>query len=312
VARVTVRNISSLSPEEAARAQPALSRALQRRVREPKPVDVAVTISENLRGYILVAEIRRENDPAVEMVEFRPAPPAAPMRPPVSIESKIIWEQDFPILDVALAGEQMLVLDTAGVSLYNRNAGKWERIAAAPIPVNLRDPRGRMEVSGEALTIHVPGSTCSGSAKLAASIRCEDGGRFKAGANTLVASQGESFSSAEVGGDTLVAELDGRTHVYDAARMPQGVFDGWGSDFVMLAGCGGKHVLATSAVDQHSADAITLYDLVNRAPVRVSDPLEFAGPVTALWPAGDGALAVVRNLATGKYAAYNLALNCGR
>jgi hypothetical protein len=80
----------------------------------------------------------------------------------------------------------------------------------------------------------------------------------------------------------------------------------------MLAGCGGKHVLATSAVDQHSADAITLYDLVNRAPVRVSDPLEFAGPVTALWPAGDGALAVVRNLATGKYAAYNLALNCGR
>jgi hypothetical protein len=307
-----VRNSSSLSPEEAAKAQPALNRALQRRVREPKSVDVAVTISENLRGYILVAEIKRENDPAVEMAEFHPAPPAAPVRPAVSIESKVVWEQDFPILDVVQSAEQMLVLDTAGVSLYARNVGKWERTAAAPIPVSVRDPRGRMEVSGEALTIYVPGLTCSGSSKLAASIRCEDGGRFAAGRNTVVASQGEFFSSAEVGGDTLVAELDGRTHVYDAARMPQGVFEGWGSDFVMLAGCGGRHVLATSAGDQHSADAVVLYDLVNRAPVRVSDPQEFTGAVTALWPAGDGALAVVRNPSTGKYAAYNLALNCGR
>jgi hypothetical protein len=315
VARVTTRNVSSLPADEAARVQPALNRALQRRVREPKPVDVAVTISENLRGYILVAEIKRENEPAVEMAEFRPATPApAAARAAVAIESKMVWEQDAPILDLAVSGDLMLVLDTTGVSLYNRTVGKWERTASAPIPTNLRDPRGRMEVSGDALTVHLPGLTCSGSAKLASSMRCEDGGRFAAGRNTLAGHDGggEIFSTAEIGGDTLVAELDGRTHIDDAAHAPEGVFDGWGSDFVALAGCGGRHVLASSAGDQHAADSVTLYDLVNRAPVQVSDPLEFSGPVTALWPAGEGALAVIRNLSTGKYAAYNLALDCGR
>jgi len=312
VARVTTRNSSSLAAAEAAKVQPALNRALQRRVREPKLVDVMVTISESLRGYILVAEIKRENEPAVEMAEFRPAAPAAAAaRAAVAIASKMVWEQDAPLLDLAISGDQMLVLDTAGVSLYNRNAGKWERTASAPIPTNLRDPRGRMEVAGDALTVHLPGVACSGSAKLASSIRCEEGGRFTAGRNTLTGS-GESFSSVEIGGDTLVGEPDGRTHIYDAAHAPQGVFDGWGSDFVALAGCGGRHILASSAGDQHAPDSVTLYDLLNRAPSPVSDPLEFAGPVTALWPAGDGALAVIRNLSTGKYAAYNLALDCGR
>jgi len=315
VARVTTRNSSSLSATEAAKVQPALNRALQRRVREPKSVDIAVTISENLRGYILVAEIKRENEPAVEMAEFRPAIPAAvAARAAFAIESKMVWEQDAPILDVSTSGDQMLVLDTGGVSLYGRNSGKWERTAAAPIPVNLRDPRGRLEVAGDTLTVHLPGMTCSGSAKLASSIHCEDGGRFTAARNTLAAHDGggEIFSSTEIGGDTLVSELDGRTHIYDAAHAQQGAFDGWGSDFVALAGCGGRHILAAATGDRHSADSVTLYDLVNRAPAQVSDPLELAGPVTALWPAGDGALAVVQNLSTGKYAAYNLALDCGR
>jgi hypothetical protein len=311
VARVTTRNSSSLSTAEAAKVQLALNRALQRRVREPKPVDVAVTISENLRGYILVAEIKRENEPAVEMAEFRPAAPAAAARPAVAIERKMIWEQDAQILDLATSGEQMLVLDTVGVSLYNRSAVKWERTAFAPIPTNLRDPRGRMEVSGDTLTVHLPGLMCSGSAKLASSMRCEDGGRFTSGRNALAGS-GESFSSVEIGGDTLMAEPDGRTHIYDAAHAPQGTFDGWGSDFVALAGCGGRHILATAAGDQRSADSVTLFDVVNRVPAAVSDPLEFSGPVMALWSAGDGALAVIRDLSTGKYAAYNLALDCGR
>jgi hypothetical protein len=202
----------------------------------------------------------------------------------------------------------MLVLDTGGVSLYNRNVGKWERAAAAPIPTNVRDPRGRMEVAGDILTVQLPGLTCRGSAKLATPVRCEEGGRFTADRNTLAPV--EVFSIVDIGGDTLLAELDGRAHIYNAAHAAQGVLDGWGSDFVPLAGCGGRHILATGAGDQHSADSVTLYDLVNRVALRVSDPLEFAGPVTALWPAGEGALAVVRHLGTGKYAAYNLTLNC--
>ncbi|HEY2844129.1 MAG TPA: hypothetical protein VGJ09_10785 [Bryobacteraceae bacterium] len=328
-ARVAVRNSSSLSAAEAAKIQPALNRALQRRIREPKPIDIAVTIAENLRGYLLVAEIKHEDGTAVEMAEFRPLPQAAAARPAVTIESRLLWEQDAPILDVALSGDQLLVLDTAGVSLYNRNAGKWEHSAAAPIPTNLRDSRGAMEVTGEVLTVHLPGLTCSGSAKLQSSFRCEEGGRFDAARNTLNQhdGHGEFFSTVEIGGDTLVAGVDGRTHVYDTARAPQGAFDGWGSDFVAITACGNRRVLAASSADQRQSDSVTLYDVVNRAPVRVSDPLEFAGAVTALWPSGDGVMAVVRTLSVGqfsagqpslgqssagKYAAYSLAIHCGR
>ena len=153
VARVTTRNISSLSAADAAKLQPALVRALQRRVREPKPVDVAVTISENLRGFLLVAEIKRENDAAVEMADFLPRPPEAASRPAVAIASKLLWEQDTPILDLAIFGDQMLVLDTTGITLYNRVAGKWEKSAQAPIATNVRDARGKLQLDGETVKI---------------------------------------------------------------------------------------------------------------------------------------------------------------
>jgi hypothetical protein len=149
--------------------------------------------------------------------------------------------------------------------------------------------------------------------KMTAPPQCEDGGRFKAARNTqdLHDWRGEFFSSAELGGDSFVAEVDGRIHVYDGAHAPQAVFDGWGSDFAMIAACGGRHV-AASAGDNAASDSIALYDVANRAPVRVSEPIGLPGPVTALWPAGEGAIAVARNLSTGKYAAYSLSLDCGR
>ena len=311
VARVTTRNISSLSAADAAKLQPALVRALQRRVREPKPVDVAVTISENLRGYLLVAEIKRENDAAVEMADFLPKTPEAG-RPPVAIASKLLWEQDTPILDLAIFGDQMLVLDTTGITLYNRIAGKWEKSAQAPIATNVRDARGKLQLDGEAVKIELPGMICMGPAKLTSALHCEEGGRFAAGRNTLSREGQEFFGSVDTGGDTLVAEMDGRVHMYDAARAQKGVIDGWGSDFAVVSACGARRVIATGAGDLRSSDSVTAYDLVNRAPVRASDPVEFAGPVTALWPGPDGALAVARNLKTGKSAAYDLALDCGR
>jgi hypothetical protein len=44
----------------------------------------------------------------------------------------------------------------------------------------------------------------------------------------------------------------------------------------------------------------------------LSDPGEFLGPVTALWPTKDGALVVARNISTGRYEAYSIAVDCGR
>jgi hypothetical protein len=311
---VTSRNASSLPAADATKAQTALNRALQRRVRNPMPVDVALTISENLRGYLLVAEIKREGDTMVEMAEFRADAPAAPPRASITFERKLLWEQDAPILDIAEMGDQMLVLDSAGLSSYERTAGKWERKATAFVPVNSRDPRGRLEVSGDMFTAQFAGAVCTGSAKLTPPVSCDIGTVFTPKRNTQDLHDWRSvfFTSGEIGGQVLLAELDGRIHIYDAAHAPQGVFEGWGSDFAVVEACGGKHVVASSASDRLAPDSVALHDIVNGAPVRLSEPLEFPGPVTTLWPSGIGVFAVARNLSTGKYAAYHLTLDCGR
>jgi hypothetical protein len=107
--------------------------------------------------------------------------------------------------------------------------------------------------------------------------------------------------------------MDGRTHVYDASGKPAAVFEAWGADFVAIqAGCAANRIAATSASSGDSSDSLALYDVVNNAPVRLSDPVALSGPVTALWPARDGALAVARSLSTGRYEAYSIAVDCGR
>ena len=115
-ARVTSRNISSLPAADAAKAQTALTRALQRRPRNPRQVEVALTISENLRGYLLVAEIRHENETMIEMTEFRIAAASAQAPAAFRMESKLLWEQELPILDVTVLPDYLRVLDTAGLA----------------------------------------------------------------------------------------------------------------------------------------------------------------------------------------------------
>jgi len=296
-AKVLPRNISSLGPADVAKTQAGVERALRKRLRNPTAVDVLLTISENAGGFLLVAQIRQE----VEMASFRVAPVA--QQPAGTVEKRLLWQQEAAILDVAVIGDQMLVLDPAGVTLYDH------RMPVAKAPVNItasRDPRGRLEVAGDALTIHLPGSTCRGVANPLA-FTCEPGGEISAGRNTLESSLfPPHFSHARIGDEDLVAEVDGRVHVYDDARKQLGEFEGWGSDFAAV--CDSTRILAAGPGDIESRDFVALYEMNNRTPVRVSVPLELPGPVTALFPG----LAVTRNGSTGWYEAYSLAVDCGR
>jgi hypothetical protein len=313
--RLTSRNLTSLAASEATKAQATFDRALRRRLRNPMPVDVSFTISENLRGYLLVAELRRDTGTQVDMVEFRPDPPPAQVRPPVALEKKVLWEQPTPILDLIIVADQMFVLEPTRIARYEKNTSKWElKETSALPPINVRDPRGRLEVSGDALFADLPGFACKGAWKPALDIQCQEGGQFLAARNTMDLHDWRApfFNSVEVGSEVVVAETDGHTRIYDATRNPAGAFDGWGSDLVLMVdACGGSFVAASAPGDRKSVDSIALYFVIERAPVRVSDPTEFPGPVTALWPAGSGAMAVVRNLSTGSYAAYVLSVDCG-
>jgi hypothetical protein len=313
-AHVTLHNLAGLTNSEAARVQLAFERALRRNLRDPKLVEVTLTISDNVKGYLLVAEIFHGDERAVEMIGIRREPSVAPAPAGITIAKKLLWEQSAPILDVALVADFMFVLDTSGVSRYERREGKWDRVGVLQAASSVRDPRGRLDLEGDSLTIQLPGTTCRGTWNPSVTLSCDAGSMLTAARNTLESDALPAhFSKSQTKDVLLLAEMDERTHVYDSSQKPAAAFEGWGSDFVALeGGCAANRIAATSASYGDAADSIALYDVVNNAPVRLSDPAEFPGPVTALWAAKDGALAVARNISTGRYEAYSIAVDCGR
>lgn len=295
VARVSVRNVSSLGAADAVKIQPVLERELRRRVRNASPVEVALTISENARGFLLVAQVKD----FVEMAPFRRETARAQVT--VAIAKTMVWQQDAPILDVATVGDETIVLDTQGVARY-QNRARVESVGIAPMP---RDPRGRLEISGDALIVHVAGATCHGTWKPVA-IECAAGGEITANRNTMSDPDWPPYySRVHTGEGDFVAETDGRVHVFDASRKETTAFAGWGSDLVPI--CGGARILASGPGDRESPDFVAAYEPGGGSPARVSDPSEFPGPVTAL----TGSIALAHNLSTGRYEAYSLTIDCG-
>jgi hypothetical protein len=81
--------------------------------------------------------------------------------------------------------------------------------------------------------------------------------------------------------------------------------------------CDGRAVvLATGKGDWTQPDFVQAYemDATGHAATLTGNPVEFAGPVTSLWPTGASgvARAVVHNLKTGEYEAYVVTANCAR
>ena len=317
--RVTAKNASSLGNTDFVRAQTALDRALRRRTPKQAPVaEVRLTLSENRREFLLVAEILSEGGRAVEMIRYVRETAAATILP--TIEKRLLWEQQTAILDVAMAGERMLVLDTLNLVALERRNGRWE--PAESIAVNIppvRDPRGKLQIKEGNVDVIVPGSTCRGSASPPLHLKCEAGAtafdvggeqvRFAQGRNTLEWNGRPAVYPLALAGSgqksmDLAAETEGRTHLYDSERRPVGVIEEWGSD---LAGICGGRVLATA----RGSDQVRVFALVEQKMVEATEALDLPGPVTALWPMGGGAMAVVFNPASGRYAAYSLSVDCG-
>ena len=111
-----------------------------------------------------------------------------------------------------------------------------------------------------------------------------------------------------------MALADGRAELFDNNFNPLAPMPSWGSDVAGIDGrCGAAtQVLATRAGDATEPDGIQSWAVVDRAASPLTAPILFPGPVTALWTAGsDSAVAVTRNLASGRYEAYLVTLACG-
>jgi hypothetical protein len=274
-------------------------------------------------------------------------PASAAVAAAVSLQSRLLWEQDEQILDLALNGDSLDVLSPTAVAVYQRTGEGWQpRIKHAivwgkPWP---RDLRGRLQVGNGSTRVWLPGVACQDQGGiLPAGLECRasdepwtvDSGRalllahFAAGRNyfdgRVVTQSGVSknvspFYSAAAFDDAsravwLLAMVDGSTELFDASLDPLGAAGGsWGSD-VAAAGirCGGRSlVLASRPGDGRQPDALRALALSDRAAAAIGEPLELPGPVTALWPAPGGATAMVRNAATGRYQAYSVTVACGQ
>lgn len=344
VPTVTWRNISSLGSAELAEARAAFEAGVQEfGNRNPSAPQVVarITLSQNLTRYLLVEEAQIGEEREVWIASWKRAGTARQRAPGMSLESKLALEQDEQILDLAFVGNGMLVLSPSKVTL--RAASGTQSTALSPPKAWPRDLRGRLRVTGNTFQAFLPGMTCAGSAAPTLQMDChtgepwvlESGSRaillanFAAGRNyfdgRVVTQAGVRktidpfFSAAAVDepGRTVwvLAMLDGRDQTFDAGLEPQGKsFTLWGSDVAALDGrCGAASpILATRPGDASEPDAVQAFVLAGGAAVPLTSPVTFTGPVTALWPSGaSSAVAVARDLSTGKYGAYVLTVSCG-
>jgi hypothetical protein len=301
------RSLAPAFAAETTRARTLLDRALRRpTARGAAVVEVVVTATENLRGPLLVAEIQKNQETVVETAAYTVLPAARATRP--ALLSRLLWEQDEPILDVSLMADQsLLVLSPSGVKQCRRGEAQCEMKEPRSLSPAVRDSRGKLAVSGDSFVAYLPDGA-SGEFQI-------DGEQihFSAGQNSFETTGGEKFFSvARAGSYRIVAGLDGRTRISQGSQVS--VVNDWGSDIAGIASSceTGPLVVATSSGESTVADSAAAYDVSSQPPRAASEPAPFAGPVTALWPAPGGVLAVVHQLATGRYAAYNLTLDCGR
>lgn len=330
---LTISNQSSMTAPEIEAARQLLELELRNHMaKSPNPAEVQVIFSQSFRGLLWIAEISRRGASeaaTVAMVETaRPAEPGAPDRGVrFVIEKKLIVEQDRPILDIALPHAQKILslLDPDGVSRYRQRDDKWEFVERVPFTgwkLWPRDIRGRLMIDERGdFRARLPGAVCDPVCR-----QSDDAWPLDTPANMrafmpaghnffedTAKARPPFYSAARIDNSMwLMAGIDGRTQLVDAGGQPQATFSGWGSELADIdTTCAGKLALVTKPRDWTELDSVQAFQIVNRQPVAVSDALEFAGPVVALWPSGAGAaVAISRDLKTGRYAAFSLAISC--
>ncbi len=321
---------------------------------DPAAALVRITFSENLQNYVWVARTQQGTAPAiVSMIAVArvEAPVMAHAPAGVLIRKIQLWSQADPILDTAVIDSsppQIVVLDPQRVTAYLFQNSSWEQqqsfplVHAHPWP---RDLRGRLVLRKDHLfDAYLPGTFCSTSVSAPATLSCRESddpwpvGNDLVNLNAFFSPNRNFFTGALSPGIAkqvtvsafytaapilrehyvlwVLSGGDGQVHEADGVNEQTLGRLNWGSDIAAVkTSCGsGTQILATSNTGSTAGDTVRAFEIVDRDPVPVSQPVELNGPVTALWSETSGTSAVVvsRNLQTGKYEAFRLAITCGQ
>jgi hypothetical protein len=288
---------------------------------------------------------------ALDRAAERAAPVPVLRQTPVLSQAEPIL--DFAVVPVPGAGNEgaqvLLLLSPEQVTVFTQREGQWMKADAAPIASRAsagawpRDLRGEIVAGGAlsdagALKVYLPDEFCTGSMQAKLSLRCGSGAdtAWPLGGNIKAAlapgrnyfnTTGPDASAARAPWYSMATNSDAQHPAKIVAPVSEsaGLFAGseqtqvttlgrWGDEFSSIAGCGDSwNVIAAGNGDWTQPDSLQDYEVTERQAAMAGQPLEFSGPILALWPSDDGksVRAVSRNLNTGMYEASLISISCG-
>jgi hypothetical protein len=253
-----------------------------------------------------------------------------------------------PTPDLA-PGSRLLILDPTQVAIYRQQSGRWEPETSLPIAharTFPRDARGRLFLRRDHLfDAYLPGVLCRSSVTTPLALNCApsddpwplaiDDTASTASPRAYFAPLRNFFTGALSPG---IGRLNNVPSFYSAAPLPRSNYTLWvfaavdgsihlvdgiadqavragraGSDLAAVRStCGVGTQLLVSENGDPDRDTLRAYEIPDREPVPVSTPIEFDGPITALWPdaAATAAVAIVKRSDTGWYEANRISISC--
>ena len=148
--RFTMRNVSSISNDDI----PVIRRLLEQDLKSHGIIfagsesanAIRITLSENARERLWVAEIVEGSETQVTMVHLDPAGPLTMLSAPeIALRSQLLFSSPDPILSILETPNALIALEPEQIVIFNRTGGAWQeqkRVLIGqkrPLP---RDPRG--------------------------------------------------------------------------------------------------------------------------------------------------------------------------
>lgn len=336
------RNLAALNEAHYSAFLNAFEEELQRRGIKVLPqhstAKIALTLSKRLTDYLGIVQIvRGENIETIVQSFGRIADAKLGISAlPLQLHRDFLFDQDQPILDIHSADnfKHVLVLGPGEIASYELRNETLVLTGNTRLPLGKtqeRQLRGTIAMGIDEITTRVAGEICV--FPMLAVDRAQWSCKPEPEAETSSASRSESiwgkksppWSSAATleSGDHSIYVIrgeDGISRLYDDGPNAVASFSGWGNEIASVqSSCGaGSQLLISSSADWTSSDNVTAVEFQERTAIRVTNPVDFPGPVISLRRSAvntlEGqtkAVAIIRNLQTGKYEAYVLSINCG-